>query len=163
MARFIFLSRKVLKGKFYIFTTNYKRVATLSSGGTLAVSLFQVCVEKNYLKRKTNSEEMFEKLKEINRNRNTELTAKILIVLTIFHLLSVFCIYYKTKMNLTNPLIPKYLVYGIFEPYIPKGFILTIGLLIATILKFVKQNLIVIVVCAIVIVAYHLTSFKADF
>jgi len=35
---FIFLSWKVLKGKFYIFTTNYKQVATLSSGGTLAIS-----------------------------------------------------------------------------------------------------------------------------
>jgi hypothetical protein len=120
-------------------------------------------VEKNYLKRKTNREEMFEKLKEINRSRSTELTAKILMVLTIFHLLSVFCVYYKTKLNLTNPLIPKYLVYGVFEPYIPKGFILTIGLLIATILQFIKQNLIAIVVCVIVIVAYHLTSFEANF
>ena len=106
---------------------------------------------------------MLEKLKEVNRNRSTEITAKILIVLTIFHLLSVFCVYYKTKLNITNPLIPKYLVYGIFEPYIPKGIILTIGLLIATILKFVKQNLIAIVVCLIVILAYHLTSFKPNF
>ena len=106
---------------------------------------------------------MLEKLKELNRNKSTEITAKVLIVFVIFHLLSVFCVYYKTKLNLTNPLIPKYLLYGIFEPYVPKGFILTIGLLIATILKFVKQNLITILICVIVIIAYHVTSFEANF
>lgn len=102
---------------------------------------------------------MLEKLREVNRSRSTEIAAKVLIVLTIIYLLSVFCFYFQTKLNITNPLIPKYLITYVFDPYAFKGLILTIGLLIAVILKFVKQNLPVIIVCAIVIMLYHLTSF----
>ena len=106
---------------------------------------------------------MLEKLKEVNRNRSTEITAKVLIVLTILYLLSIFCVYFQTKLNLTNPLIPKYLITGIFDPYATKGIILTIGLLVATILQFFKQNLITILVCVIALTLYYITTFEANF
>ena len=106
---------------------------------------------------------MLEKLKEINRNVSTEKTASILIILALLHLINVFAFYYKTKLNLANPLIPKYLAFELFEPYAVKGIILTIGILIASFLKFFKQNLIVILVCAMIILLYYLTSFEPSF
>ena len=106
---------------------------------------------------------MLEKLKEINRNSNTEKTASFLIILALLHLINVFAFYYKTKLNLANPLIPKYLAFELFEPYAVKGIILTIGILIASFLKFFKQNLIVILVCAMIILLYYLTSFEPSF
>lgn len=106
---------------------------------------------------------MLEKLKEINRKSNIEKISNVLIILTFVYLLSVFCVYYKTKLNLVNPLIPKSLAFEIFDPYATKGFILTFGLLIGTSLKFFKQNLIAIVICIIVIVLYYFTSFEPNF
>ena len=106
---------------------------------------------------------MLEKLKEINRNVSTEKTSSGLIILALFYLVSVFAFYYKTKLEIVNPLIPKYLAYELFEPYAVKGIILTIGLLLATTLKFLKQNLIAILVCVVVIALYHLTIFEPNF
>jgi hypothetical protein len=106
---------------------------------------------------------MLEKLKEINRNVNTENTASALIILALFHLINIFAFYYKTKLNLANPLIPKYLAFELFEPYAVKGIILTIGILIATFLKLFKQNLFIILVCTVIIASYYLTSFEPSF
>ncbi|MEN9929508.1 MAG: hypothetical protein RLZZ231_1429, partial [Bacteroidota bacterium] len=60
---------------------------------------------------------MLEKLKEINRNISIEKTSNSLIMLALLHLLNIFAFYYKTKLNLINPLIPKYLAFELFEPY----------------------------------------------
>lgn len=106
---------------------------------------------------------MLEKLKEINRINSIEKTSKVLILIVIFHLLRVFAVYYETKLHLSNPLIPKYLAFEIFNPYAEKGFILTLGLLFAITLKFFKQNFIVMVVCFVIIIFYHLTTFKPNF
>ena len=106
---------------------------------------------------------MLEKLKEINRNVSTEKAASGLTILALLHLINVFAFYYKTKLNLANPLIPKYLAFELFEPYAVKGIILTIGILIATFLKLFKQNLLVILVCILIIAFYYLTSFEPSF
>lgn len=106
---------------------------------------------------------MQEKLKEINRNSSTEKASIVLILLGFIHLICVFTFYYKTKFNLENPLIPKYLAFELFEPYAVKGIILTLGLFLATILKFFKQNLAVLIICIIIIALYYLTSFHPDF
>lgn len=106
---------------------------------------------------------MFKKLKEINSKSSIEKISKVLIIVAILHLLNVFAVYYSTKLNLSNPLIPKYLAFEIFNPYAKKGFILTFGLLVATFAKFLKQNLIVITICILIIVLYYLTSFKPNF
>lgn len=106
---------------------------------------------------------MLKRLKEINSNVNTAKTANGLITLALLHLLYVFAFYYKTKLNLANPLIPKYLAFELFEPYVVKGIILTIGVLLASFFKFFKQNLMVILVCAMIIVLYYFTSFEPNF
>jgi hypothetical protein len=106
---------------------------------------------------------MLEKLKEINRNISIEKTSNSLIMLALLHLLNIFAFYYKTKLNLINPLIPKYLAFELFEPYAIKGVILTIGISIATFLKFFKQNLLIILVCIILFAMYYLTSFEPSF
>ena len=107
--------------------------------------------------------EMLEKLKEINRKSNVEKISNVLITLALLLLVNVFAVYYSTKLNLTNPLITKYLAFEIFAPYAVKGFILTLGLLIATSLKFFKQNLIAIVICLLVIALYYFTNFEPNF
>lgn len=106
---------------------------------------------------------MLEKLKEINRNVSTKKAASGLTILALLHLINVFAFYYKTKLNLANPLIPKYLAFELFEPYAVKGIILTIGILIATFLKLFKQNLLVILVCTLIIALYYFTSFQPNF
>lgn len=106
---------------------------------------------------------MIDNLREINRKSIIVKISNILITIVILLLLNVFAVYYSTKLNLTNPLIPKYLAFEIFAPYAVKGFILTLGLLIATSLKFFKQNLIAIVICLLVIVLYIFTAFEPNF
>ena len=106
---------------------------------------------------------MFEKLKEINKKNSVEKGSSVLLILVLFHLLNVFLFYYKTKLNLENPLIPRCLAFELFDPYATKGIILTFGLLIATILKFFKQNLIVVLICAVTIAFYYFTSFEPNF
>ena len=109
------------------------------------------------------SKEMFEKLNEINKIKNFEKIANAFLIILIFHLLFVFEKYYSTKFNLNNPLIPKYLAFEIFAPYAKKGLILTFGLLIAIVLKFLKQNLIIILICLFVIAVYYFTTFEPNF
>jgi uncharacterized membrane protein YwzB len=106
---------------------------------------------------------MFEILNEINKKKNFEKIANSFLIILIFHLLFVFAIYYSTKFNFKNPFIPKYLAFEVFAPYAEKGLIITFGLLIATILKFLKQNLIIILICLIVIAVYYFTSFEPNF
>ncbi|KFF06006.1 hypothetical protein [Flavobacterium reichenbachii] len=106
---------------------------------------------------------MLEKLKEINSKRSVEKISMVLIIVAILHLLNVFAVYYSTKLNLSNPLIPKCLAFEIFNPYAEKGFILAFGLLIATFSKFLKQNLIVITICLLILVLYYLTGFEPNF
>ena len=106
---------------------------------------------------------MFEKLNEINKKKNFEKIANTFLIILIFHLLFVFAIYYSTKFNMSNPLIPKYLAFEIFAPYAEKGLIITFGLLIATILKFLNQHLIMILICLLVIAVYYFTSFEPNF
>jgi hypothetical protein len=86
-----------------------------------------------------------------------------LILLLILLLVSIFAHYHSTKLNLTNPLIPKYIAFEIFEPYPQKGFIISIGLFVALALKFLKQNLLSLIVCSIIICVYIFTNFNPDF
>ena len=83
---------------------------------------------------------MLEKLKEINRNVSVEKTSSGLIILAFFYLLSVFAYYYKTKLEIVNPLIPKYLAYELFEPFAFKGTILTIGSGTVDSIAYKKKN-----------------------
>lgn len=106
---------------------------------------------------------MFDKLAEINKKKSFGKIANAFLIILIFHLLFIFAIYYSTKFAYKNPLIPKDLAFEVFAPYAQKGLIVTFGLLIATIFKFMKQNLVVILSCLIVIAIYYFTSFEPDF
>jgi cell division protein FtsW (lipid II flippase) len=106
---------------------------------------------------------MLEKLKEINRKSSVGKSLNILILLLILHLIFIFTVYYSTKFNYNNPLIPKYLVFEVFAPFAEKGLIIAIGLLVIIPLKNFKQNLIAIVICLIVIALYYFTSFEPNF
>nr|WP_315154166.1 hypothetical protein [uncultured Flavobacterium sp.] len=106
---------------------------------------------------------MLKKLNEINTKKKCEKTANAILILLILHLLFVFLIYYSTAFIYENPFIPKYLAFEIFAPYARKGVILTLGVLIATILKMFKQNLFLILVCVLSISIYYLTNFEPDF
>lgn len=103
------------------------------------------------------------KIKELNNSENLEKASKILILISIFLLITIFAKYYQTKMNLQNPLIPKYLAFEIFNPYSQKGFILTVGLFFSLSAKFLKQNIISVIICIIIIAIYFLTSFEPNF
>lgn len=63
-----------------------------------------------------------------------------LIVLQFLLILRVFLIYKQTQFNLTNPLIPKFLVCEVFNSYVDGGIFLLIGLLLAYILKSLNLN-----------------------
>ena len=106
---------------------------------------------------------MLEKLKEINSKTSVVKISNVLIIIAILHLLNVFAVYYSTNLNVSNPLIPKCFAFEIFNPYAEKGFILTFGLLIASSLKFFKQNLIAILICFLVIALYYFTNFEPNF
>jgi hypothetical protein len=106
---------------------------------------------------------MLEKVNEINIEKNCKKIANVILILLILHLLFIFLIYYSTALIYKNPFIPKYLAFEIFAPYAKKGVILTLGVLIATILKMFKQNLFVILVCLLSILVYYLTNFEPDF
>lgn len=105
---------------------------------------------------------MFEKLNLINRQKNIEIIANVLTLVALLLLINVFVVYYSTKLNLSNPLIPKCLAFEIFEPYALKGSILIIGLLLATILKMFKQHLFVVLICLLIIALYYLTHFESN-
>lgn len=106
---------------------------------------------------------MFKKLDGINKKESFEKMSNAFLLVLIFHLLFIFAMYYSTKFCYNNPLIPKYLAFEVFAPYAQKGVIITFGLLIATIFKFIKQNLIVILICLLVIAVYYFTSFEPNF
>ena len=64
-------------------------------------------------------------------------------------------------MNLKNPLISQELISDLFTPYADVGFILSIGLMLILVLKFFKQNLIVIIGALILIGFYYLADYNA--
>lgn len=106
---------------------------------------------------------MIPQYREINQNKKNSITANVLLIILILHLLFVFAVYFSTKLVFQNPLLPKYIAFETFAPYALKGLIVTFGLLTAILLKFLKQNLIVIVICIIVITIFYCTPFEPDF
>lgn len=106
---------------------------------------------------------MKKKIIELNKsNKIDKISIGIILVINLF-LVSIFAQYYSTKLNLTNPLIPKYLAFEIFEPYALKGFITSIGLLFTLILRFLKQNLFSLIIGIIIICIYIFTNSIPDY
>ena len=95
---------------------------------------------------------------EPRENLNDKKTIKILSIATILYinvlLIFIFAAYFRNKMNLTNPLIPKNLVDLSFEKYALKGLILSCGLPVLFLLKFWKKNFAVVVGSAVLALIY---------
>ncbi|PKP14598.1 MAG: hypothetical protein CVU07_14055 [Bacteroidetes bacterium HGW-Bacteroidetes-23] len=106
---------------------------------------------------------MLEKLNSFNNKKQTIILANALILLLIFHLLYIFAVFYSTKFNFSNPLIPQEIVIEVFAPFAQKGIFITLGLLLILPLKFFKQNFFVVVLSIITFAIYYLTSFQPDF
>ena len=106
---------------------------------------------------------MIKKLNAINESTKIKMIYKALILIVNLLLISIFAIYFSTKMNFANPLIPKFLAFEVFYPYSQKGLVLAIGLFFALVSKFLKQNLITIIICIIVILIYCVSSFQPNF
>ena len=105
-----------------------------------------------------NMKTIFKKIDRINQLRITEGFSIGFIVFLNLILVSIFAKFYQIKFNLDNPLIPKDLIVLAFEPYAKKGVIVSCGLLIVLTLKFLKQNLFVIIVSLILISIYLFTN-----
>ena len=101
---------------------------------------------------------IFTKVKNINENRIIDKSSMGLILFINLILISIFAKYYSIKSDLDNPLIPKYMVSLAYEPYIKKGIILSIGFLVLLILKYLKQNVLVIVIALALIWFYFFTN-----
>ena len=84
---------------------------------------------------------------------------RILSILTILYinllLISIFAQYFFYNLSLDNPFVAKESIIKLFNPYAEFGFILSIVLPIILILKFTKQNLLVILISLSFIVAYY--------
>ncbi len=102
------------------------------------------------------------KLSEINQLKSTNIISIGLILYINIFIISIFAQYYTNKLNLNNPLIPKELVTVMFEPYAKKGFILAGGLPIILVLKFLKQNLLVIIGAIILIAICYSINHSID-
>lgn len=106
---------------------------------------------------------MLEKLNSLNNKKQVEVVSNILIMVLIFHLIYIFKVYYATKFNFSNPLIPKYLAFEVFAPFAQKGLSTTLGLVLIMPLKFFKQNFIVVLISLLILAIYYATSFEPDF
>ena len=58
------------------------------------------------------------------------------------------------KLKMNNPLIPEYLIKMATTPYLKKGIILTLGLIIIFISKFYKKNLLAFSVLILLIIYF---------
>jgi len=97
------------------------------------------------------------KFEKYNQSKKIKVATYISIVIILFFLFITYLRYNSTKLNLTNPLIPKYLVEISIRPFIIKGIILISGLLGIIILTYVKKNLFALIL-AIVIILYYIFS-----
>lgn len=96
------------------------------------------------------------KLKEINETQLSKIFSIVSILILCMMILFLISDYYQMRINFQNPLIPESLISYASEPYIKKGIVLGLGLIIVVSLKLLKQNLIVILSFLIVAVASQL-------
>ena len=97
------------------------------------------------------------KIIELNQSKKIKILTNVGAALIVLFALATFAQYYSTKLNLTNPLIPEYLVEMHTKPYLIKGTLLLAGLISIAILKYLKKNLFAFAI-AILIVAYYIFS-----
>lgn len=97
---------------------------------------------------------MFENLN--NSKKIKEITYVCLAIILLFIVVS-FGQYYQIKLNFQNPLIPEYLVKMATNPYLEKGIIMIVGVIIVFGLLNFKKNFYALLI-AIGIVLFYVFS-----
>ena len=93
--------------------------------------------------------------KNINSKNWIKWSANILILYTNYLTVLCFLEIYSTGLNLNNPIISKGLIMQIIAPYVKLGLILTIGLFLILIIRFLKQQLISAILSLLLVLFYH--------
>ncbi|MBD0725924.1 hypothetical protein B6A10_12105 [Flavobacterium sp. L1I52] len=97
------------------------------------------------------------KIEKYNQSKTIKITTCIFVILILVFIISTFARYYSTKLNLTNPLIPKYLVEMSIRPFLKKGIILISGLFGVLALSFLKKNLLAFIL-GLIVITYFIFS-----
>tara|TARA_B100000929_G_C15232656_1_gene326889 strand:- start:35 stop:439 length:405 start_codon:yes stop_codon:yes gene_type:complete len=93
--------------------------------------------------------------KNINSKNWIKWSANILILYTNYLTVLCFLEIYSIGLNLNNPIISKGLIMQIIAPYVKLGLILTIGLFLILIIRFLKQQLISAILSLLLVLFYH--------
>ncbi|MNE92329.1 hypothetical protein D3C80_1900400 [compost metagenome] len=96
----------------------------------------------------------FEKL---DTSKKIKIATTIAIVLIVAFAVTSFAQYQSMKLNFQNPLIPEKLIEMATLPYLKKGIILSIGLFITLLLKYMKRNFFAFCI-ALALIAYYILS-----
>lgn len=96
------------------------------------------------------------KLSQINNNKIIKILSIVCILYVNILFISIFAQYFYLNMSLDNPLIAKEQIIKLFNPYAEFGFKLSFAFPIILILKFIKQNLLAVLVSLIFIVLYYI-------
>jgi len=78
--------------------------------------------------------------KKLNQSRGLNISTNILCAFILLFSIASFAQYYSMKLKMNNPLIPEYLIKMATTPYLKKGMILTLGIIIIFISKFYKKK-----------------------
>lgn len=97
------------------------------------------------------------KIEKYHQSKAIKLATYACVALIVLFAVVTFSQYYSTKLNLTNPLIPEYLVQMSIKPYLIKGAILITGILGIFALIFYKKNLFGFAL-AIFLIIYYIFS-----
>lgn len=98
-------------------------------------------------------------IEKYNQSKIFKFATYFCVVLILFFIIVTYTQYNATKLNLTNPLLPKILLDKLFENYIKKTLTLFIGLLLVLALTFYKKNVFAFALSIIIIAYYILSNF----
>lgn len=94
-------------------------------------------------------------MKILNEDERIKIAGNGLLIFSTFLVFQIFITLYQATLIMNNPLIPQELFYEINEMRTLGGFFLTIGLLIMTILKSIKQNFLILIIGILTILLYY--------
>ena len=94
---------------------------------------------------------------KLDQSRKIKISTNVGIALIILLAIASFAQYYSMKLNFVNPLIPEYLFEIYAWPFLRKGIILLVGLIVIFILKYLKRNLFAFCI-AILLITYYIFS-----
>lgn len=101
---------------------------------------------------------LLQNIANANNLRAVNILAFGLIAVIHILLISIFIKYFQIKSGLNNPLIPRSIIdYG-FQTYALKGLILSFGLPVILLLKYMQQNILVVIGGITIIVSYTFTD-----